>query len=150
MSYVERRLEQLVEGARQIQPVPRPSSRCKYPSGTTHKVCTRCKLRRHLDAFSLLARGALGLNPRCRDCIREQGIQYTERKRIAQAGRPKSEVCECCGEPNRRRRAMHFDHDHVTGAFRGWLCHDCNSALGSVQDSPKRLQQLIDYLGRVK
>ena len=43
-------------------------------------------------------------------------------------------------------KQRHVDHDHLTGAVRGILCHSCNTALGLMKDSPKRLQQLISYL----
>ena len=61
-------------------------------------------------------------------------------------------TCECCGrlftEVKGVRREACFDHDHKTGAFRGWICHRCNLALGFVEDSRDRLQLLIQYLDR--
>ena len=62
------------------------------------------------------------------------------------AGRPIPAQCDVCGGPPVGRGTFHFDHDHVTGEFRGWLCHHCNLALGNVKDSIGRLQQLIAYL----
>ncbi len=43
-------------------------------------------------------------------------------------------------------RAVHTDHDHATGAFRGVLCHNCNKGLGSFRDSPKFLLNAVRYL----
>ena len=31
------------------------------------------------------------------------------------------------------RRALHRDHDHTTGAHRGWLCYRCNNMVGNVE-----------------
>jgi hypothetical protein len=64
------------------------------------------------------------------------------------AGRPCPEVCEVCHQPNSdsRGRNLHFDHDHGTGTFRGWLCINCNHVLGKVHDDPERLRALADYL----
>lgn len=59
------------------------------------------------------------------------------------AGRVKPSACEVCGSEGVR---IHFDHDHRTGAFRGWLCHGCNLALGLLRDSQWRLLALVDYL----
>jgi hypothetical protein len=55
-------------------------------------------------------------------------------------------VCEICGREDR----IHLDHNHVTGAFRGWLCLNCNRALGLVRDNPVILRALAAYLEREK
>lgn len=62
------------------------------------------------------------------------------------AGRSRPAACEACGRASDRR--LDFDHDHVTGEFRGWLCRHCNLALGHVSDDPCVLQNLIDYLAQ--
>lgn len=43
---------------------------------------------------------------------------------------------------------LHVDHDHVTGAVRGLLCHSCNTAIGLLGDDRAVLQRAIDYLLR--
>jgi hypothetical protein len=53
--------------------------------------------------------------------------------------------CEVCGQ-RRGEQELHLDHDHVTGSFRGWLCRNCNIALGVVRDSPSILRKLASYL----
>jgi hypothetical protein len=54
-------------------------------------------------------------------------------------------VCDLCGRPP-GKRALHLDHDHVTGEFRGWLCSRCNVGLGQFGDDPKLLQKAMMYL----
>jgi hypothetical protein len=78
--------------------------------------------------------------------------KYTEKhnaSRLAaleiKAGRPCPTVCELCGSPPSRRR-LNYDHNHITGEFRGWICESCNLALGLVQDSTDRLRAMIEYL----
>jgi hypothetical protein len=51
---------------------------------------------------------------------------------------------KCCREIS--GRGAHIDHDHATGRFRGWLCSQCNHALGLLHDSPEKIQGLKDYL----
>ena len=46
------------------------------------------------------------------------------------------------------KRSYHFDHDHITGQFRGLLCVTCNIALGGFKDDPKILRNAIKYLAR--
>jgi hypothetical protein len=67
---------------------------------------------------------------------------YRERERVKKAGRPKPAGCEVCGAAKK----LFFDHDHGTDEFRGWICNNCNLALGHAGDSPKRLRQLATYL----
>lgn len=54
--------------------------------------------------------------------------------------------CEICGDDMPQ---LHLDHDHTTGAIRGWLCRACNQGLGLFRDNPTRLGAAIRYLGRV-
>ena len=70
-------------------------------------------------------------------------IRYLER----QAGRPKPDSCEICGENGVR---ITFDHCHQRDLFRGWICQSCNAILGLARDSPDRLRKLIAYLERTK
>jgi len=63
------------------------------------------------------------------------------------APRPKPERCEICNKLGSDfHYGLHYDHDHKTGKFRGWICTNCNTALGLVNDDPKILQALIKYI----
>lgn len=64
-------------------------------------------------------------------------------KRVSLAGCPKSAICELCGRPGKR---IVFDHDHVTGKFRGWLCSSCNSVLGKTREDIILLMKMIVYI----
>ncbi len=39
-----------------------------------------------------------------------------------------------------------WDHDHVTGKFRGWICTKCNTMLGMSGDSVNTLLSAAEYL----
>lgn len=44
---------------------------------------------------------------------------------------PSASLCECCGDPVGKSNLV-WDHCHTCGkthGFRGWICHDCNTAL---------------------
>lgn len=60
--------------------------------------------------------------------------------------RPEPDVCELCGQPNANGRALHLDHNHRTGAFRGWLCDLHNRGLGYFKDDPALLRRAAAYL----
>lgn len=69
---------------------------------------------------------------------------YETRKRKEYGGRVNPRVCDICGNDVR----VAFDHCHKTGEFRGWLCINCNTALGLVHDDKKHLLKLVEYLSR--
>jgi hypothetical protein len=46
--------------------------------------------------------------------------------------------CHVCGvEEAACVKRLHMDHDHVTGEFRGWLCHPCHIMLGHLEKGIK-------------
>lgn len=62
-------------------------------------------------------------------------------------------LCEICKQPetvlNKRTGkpiALSFDHDHITGKFRGFICVACNHGLGVFKDNIETLKTAIDYL----
>jgi hypothetical protein len=59
------------------------------------------------------------------------------------------DLCELCGQPqNTKRDALDLDHDHATGGLRGWLCNQCNSAIGKLGDDAAGLLRAVAYLER--
>ena len=68
------------------------------------------------------------------------------RKGHPEPTRPMPLVCECCGLKS--KRTLVLDHDHVTGAFRGWLCHRCNLAIGILGDTIIAVGKALRYLRR--
>ena len=61
--------------------------------------------------------------------------------------------CAVCGSKDN----LHIDHDHSccpSGAsprscgkcVRGALCHSCNVAMGILEESPERIQALLDHV----
>ena len=64
------------------------------------------------------------------------------RKLEKKAGRPRPDKCEVCQRSGR----IYSDHCHKSGKFRGWLCVNCNNALGLVGDDTMILFALIAYV----
>lgn len=66
-------------------------------------------------------------------------------------GRPRPVHCEMCGgapsgRGNKPLAGICFDHDHLTGKPRGWLCDRCNKVLGLVGDDVSLLDTMARYL----
>lgn len=69
-----------------------------------------------------------------------------KRKHLPNALRPEPMLCECCGKTD--TRALALDHCHLTNIFRGWLCKNCNLAIGRLGDSVEGVSQALNYLKR--
>ncbi len=71
------------------------------------------------------------------------GLTYTQ-KREKQAGRKKPKKCDICKQTGK----INFDHCHKSGKFRGWICWNCNTAIGHAKDNPAILKRMIKYLNK--
>lgn len=73
------------------------------------------------------------------------GLTWLQKKeQLAKRKRPEQcELCEAVG-------GICFDHNHMTGKFRGWICKRCNFALGFVKDNVELLVRMIDYISKSK
>src|ERR1039458_7278057 len=58
------------------------------------------------------------------------------------SGELKHGACEICSKVG----LLHYDHDHKTGEFRGWLCGQCNRGLGEFADNVALLKKAVEYL----
>lgn len=59
--------------------------------------------------------------------------------------------CSICGAAESGWKIspfLHVDHDHATGRVRGLLCHQCNIAVGTIENGVP-VSGLLAYLGRV-
>lgn len=69
------------------------------------------------------------------------------KKLIEEAGREPPKLCEICNLPPKESRPwLVFDHCHDSEKFRGWICDNCNKALGHARDNPETLRKLAEYL----
>ena len=67
---------------------------------------------------------------------------YTEPK--SEMSETEKEIRSTGGWPDRTIWVL--DHNHTTKKFRGWICNNCNVAIGRFADSVTSLQKAIKYL----
>lgn len=140
------------------------------------KSCSRCGVTKEFSEFFVCSKNTTtGRLSRCKECCREvkrlrrldprnmaHDRQYYLRRRyglsIEQAKavdeRNQSGVkayCAICstelvfGLFSKGGNAA-LDHDHTTNVVREYLCNRCNTAIGSMDDSPERLEAAANYI----
>lgn len=80
---------------------------------------------------------------------RNYGITETEYRRMLVAQNHKCFICESEGfliGKNNHSEKLAVDHCHATGTVRKLLCHNCNRALGLMQENPEILRKAADYI----
>lgn len=82
---------------------------------------------------------------RATDPLYAEKVRTWKRKRLPSPTRPCPPCCEICFGVS-ARGSLCLDHDHETGAFRGWLCDICNLALGQLGDNITGVRAALAYL----
>jgi hypothetical protein len=140
------------------------------------RTCTRCSEEKDLELFAKGAKYKEGRRNVCKACHaaymaryfednpdQKQAVLVRQRKNYRNWKKHKlseesylelfnkfNGKCHSCQEND----SISLDHDHscCDGALscgscvRGILCHNCNTALGLLKDSPERVQKLLEYI----
>ena len=110
---------------------------------TTKRQCKQCQKTKQLNKFDVNMRTKTKTYYKhtCTKCRNEQKAIL----RQLHKDNPKPADCTCpiCKGEN---QDLVLDHNHITGEFRGWICNDCNSAIGKLGDSHEVLARAIAYL----
>ena len=109
-----------------------------------HKECSTCHKVLPLERFEANYRnldGSLRRSSRCIACKKEAYKHLQKLKRLHPPP-PKGTPCMvpgCC------RPGTALDHDHKTGAARGYICTQHNSAFAYCGDSAQGVKNLLAY-----
>jgi protein-arginine kinase activator protein McsA len=124
------------------------------PKTDDTKVCNRCNKEKDKSDFYASKNNTDGLHNNCKECAKElQKWRYWE---IKKREHTRPEVCDCCGRPPSTSgkgtgvTTLSLDHCHITEEFRGWLCQDCNVAIGKLGDNLEGLMKAVEYLKRAE
>ena len=123
------------------------------------KECSKCCKVKLLTEFgnnqSTNTGGDVYFRPECKECTSSASKGKT--KAFKMAGKPSyPEIgcpCDLCGKPpraatkiNARPKKLVFDHGHVSLKHRGWLCDNCNRAMGMLGDDELGMIEALLYI----
>lgn len=105
--------------------------------------CYHCKQWKPSAEFNDDASRSTGKTSSCRPCVSQKATR--SRYSLSRDDHEKLErsTCPIC---DREGQPMHLDHNHNTGAVRGFLCSRCNTGLGLFCDNPRLLRSAVNYL----
>jgi hypothetical protein len=119
------------------------------------KYCNTCKKDLPVEKFGYWWSASYGKEKRngsCKECVKKNNDII---KILKNEAPPKPELCDCCGigieelkrrGDNREYGGFQLDHDHKTGKFRGWICHNCNQGIGKLGDDLEGICRAALYL----
>jgi len=108
--------------------------------------CKECHRRLPLTAFTThtpRSDGAYYLRKICREC---HTLVEAEHWIVTKNAPPKPDHCDCCGT----KKILQGDHIHGTTIFRGWVCRNCNTGIGSLGDTLEGVLRAAVYLEKYK
>lgn len=116
------------------------------------KICRDCGIEKPLNEFAVnrkFYREDLPekhyeiRRPTCNSCRSlKKGIDLKDKKFY---NRPEKLQCPIC-EDNVEGSYARLDHCHKTGKIRGWLCDNCNTAIGKLKESPEVLRRALEWV----
>ena len=107
------------------------------------KPCKHCKKIQPINLFELKPTEGSYRNI-CRPCrnYAKRTLNRLRNRHIKEYGKPKDKPCRVC----KKLVPLVFDHCHKTSQFRGWICKDCNAAIGKVGDDFKGVENTYIYM----
>jgi hypothetical protein len=116
-----------------------------------HQQCKKCGEVKHKRDFYKNSKMANGYDSSCKACkkagynstvAKEKYILRKYQLTMETFRKLMNDGCEICGDTEK----LVLDHNHDTGAFRGCLCHRCNTAIGQFKDSIEVMENAINYI----
>lgn len=116
-------------------------------------VCKKCGVAQPPENFQHMESGEI--KRKCKSCQKKHSQTVSRlRKEILE---PDADyACPIClqtlqeiakhGQAKLQKWVL--DHCHETDTFRGWICFNCNSGLGSFSDDIEIAQRAVNYLKR--
>ncbi|MFI7581933.1 endonuclease VII domain-containing protein [Kocuria kalidii] len=151
----------------------RPRGAVTERDAAGNKECSRCQGWKSEDAYTKNRQTPDGLEPRCRQCAKEERAARTNKRdrflrRLYEMTEEQFNLildhqggaCAICqrtaDEAHPKGDPLHVDHDHACcpelpacgKCNRGLLCSDCNRGLGVFRESVEAFRGAVLYLQR--
>jgi hypothetical protein len=128
----------------------------------TLKKCIKCELEKPMSRFATrenLRSCKSSYRSECRDCSKDKSSV----RKLLEKNHPrpinKDYHCPICDMTEKElkkndrwsdRSVWCIDHDHITLEFRGWICNNCNIAIGRLHDDYNIALRAYNYLYNFK
>jgi hypothetical protein len=103
-----------------------------------------------------LASGKSSYRTECKQCSREKAVLRKKLEKFWPRPTDIDYKCPICNKTEIElkdkgrwadRSIWCLDHNHLTEEFRGWICNNCNVAIGRLSDDPNIALKAFKYLG---
>ncbi len=120
------------------------------------KICRRCQKRKSIFEFEKNQKSIAGKVSRrgeCKECRkwkkpipRKARLEYEKLHPMPPMGEPF--FCPVCENTIVRqfRNDVILDHSHKDGKIRGWICRQCNSSIGMMDEDVNILKRAIKWV----
>ncbi|MBI3335169.1 MAG: hypothetical protein HY001_01575 [Candidatus Portnoybacteria bacterium] len=120
------------------------------------KICRRCQQRKSIFEFEKNQKSIAGKVSRrgeCRECRKwRRPISKKAREKYEKTN-PQPPIgkpfhCPVCDNTIIRqfKNDVVLDHSHDTSKIRGWICRQCNSSIGMMDEKVSTLQRAIKWI----
>lgn len=125
-------------------------TKCRVKIVDGKRKCSKCKRMRPVGMFVSSKKTYSGLLCRCKECstiamwTTKHRISFDEGRRLLKL---RNRGCSICGRKHSNRISeIHLDHNHRSGQVRGFLCGNCNRALGLLRESSQIIRAMLAYI----
>lgn len=123
-----------------------------------NKTCIKCHKTKPLSMFMTrenLKSGKSSYRTECKQCSTEKSNTRKLLEKINPRPKSTNYKCPICNSTEAELKANDrwsdrsvwcLDHNHDTKEFRGWICNNCNIAIGRLKDDPRIAYKAYEYL----
>ena len=116
------------------------------------KTCNVCGVDKHISCFEVNRKFFDSSSPHnyyesrrptCKQCrLPKKGLPSSIKNKYT---RPETLICPICGETVDGKFAV-LDHVHGTNIVRGYICNNCNTAIGKLKESPIIIEKALTWV----